>query len=80
MLRCNPPTLRVIFDFDEHGEKLSNYRFEMSQLVGGQTEGICFFKDGRCYVSAETSPTMTSRVFEVDFRKWIDKELQNHKP
>lgn len=74
------PFMYIIFDFDEHGEKLSNYRFEMSQLVGGQTEGICFFKDGRCYVSAETSPTLTSRVFEVDFRKWIDKELQNHKP
>ena len=74
------PFMYIIFDFDEHGEKLLNYRFEMSQLVGGQTEGICFFKDGRCYVSAETSPTMTSRVFEVDFRKWIDKESQNHKP
>ena len=74
------PFMYIIFDFDEHGEKLSNYRFEMSQLVGGQTEGICFFKDGICFVSAETSPTMTSRVFEVDFRKWIDKELQNHKP
>ena len=73
------PFMYIIFDFDEHGEKLSNYRFEMSQLVGGQTEGICFFGQGRCFVSAETSPTMTSRVFEVDFRNWIDKESQNHK-
>lgn len=72
------PFMYIIFDFDEHGEKLSNYRFEMSQLVGGQTEGICFFDHGRCFVSAETSPTMTSRVFEVDFRTWIDKESQNH--
>ena len=71
------PFMYIIFDFDEHGEKLSNHRFEMSQLAGGQTEGICFFDDGQCYVSAETSPTMTSRVFVVDFRKWIDKAPKN---
>ena len=68
----------MIFDFEETGEKLSNRRIEIPQLVGAQTEGICFFDDGRCYVSAETSPTMTSRVFVVDFRKWIDKELKNN--
>ena len=73
------PFMYIIFDFDEHGEKLSNHRFEMSQLVGGQTEGICFFDDGLCYVSAETSPTMSSRVFMVDFRKWIDKEQKDKK-
>lgn len=71
------PFMYIIFDFDEHGEKMTNYRFEMSQLAGGQTEGICFFDDGLCYVSAETSPTMTSRVFVVDFRKWIDKAQKN---
>ena len=65
------PFMYLIFDFDEAGEKLSNRRFEMPQLVGAQTEGVCFFDEGRCFVSAETSPTITSRVFEVDFRKWI---------
>ncbi len=69
------PFMYLVFDFDEAGVKLPNRRFEMPQLCGAQTEGICFFKDGRCYVSAETSPSMTARVFEVDFRKWIDKEL-----
>ena len=44
-----------------------------------QMEGICFFDDGRCFVTAETSPTMTSRVFVADFRKWIEKELKNKK-
>ena len=71
------PFMYIIFDFDEHGEKLSNHRFEMSQLAGAQTEGICFFDNGLCYVSAETSPTMSSRVFVVDFRKWIDEELKS---
>jgi hypothetical protein len=51
----------------------------MPQWAGMQTEGICFFDEGRCYVTAETSPTIISRVFEVDFRKWIDKELKNKK-
>lgn len=70
------PFMYLIFDFDEAGVKLTNRRFEMPQWRGAQTEGVCFFDDGRCYVSAETSPTMTSRVFIVDFRKWIDKELK----
>jgi len=67
------PFMYLIFDFEEDGVKLSNRRFEMPQWKGTQTEGICFFDEGRCYVSAETSPTITSRVFEVDFRKWIEK-------
>ena len=71
------PFMYIIFDFDEAGVKLSNRRIEMPQWTGGQTEGICFFDDGRCYVTAETSPTMTSRVFVVDFRKWIEKALKN---
>lgn len=73
------PFMYIIFDFDEAGVKLPNCRFEMPQLAGCQMEGICFFKDGRCYVSAETSQTMTSRVFEVDFRRWIDKEMKKYK-
>jgi hypothetical protein len=67
------PFMYLIFDFDEAGERLSHRRFEMPQLAGAQTEGICFFDEGRCYVSAETSPTMTSRVFKVDFRKWMEE-------
>lgn len=73
------PFMYLIFDFDENGVKLDNRRFEMPQLTGAQTEGVCFFDDGRCFVSAETSPTMTSRVFVADFRKWIEKELKNKK-
>lgn len=71
------PFIYLISDFEEDGTKLSNRRFEMPQLSGTQTEGICFFDDGRCYVSAETSPTVTTRVFVADFRKWIEKELKN---
>ena len=73
------PFMYIIFDFDESGVKLSNRRIEMPQLTGAQTEGICFFDYGRCYVTAETSPSLTSRVFVADFRKWIDKELKNKK-
>ena len=73
------PFMYLFFDFDENGEKLSNCRFEMPHLAGAQTEGVCFFDNGRCYLSAETSPTVTSRVFVVDFRKWIDKELIDRK-
>lgn len=67
------PFMYAIFDFDEAGVKLSHRRFEMPQLAGAQTEGICFFDNGRCYVTAEKSPTMKATVFEVDFRNWIAK-------
>lgn len=73
------PFMYLVFDFDENGERLSNCRFEMPHLAGAQTEGVCFFDNGRCYLTAETSPTVTSRVFVVDFRKWIDKELIDRK-
>ena len=67
------PFMYLIFDFDEHGQHLSNRRFEMPNHFGTQIEGVCFFDEGRCYVSAETSKAFTARVFEVDFRKWIEK-------
>lgn len=71
------PFMYLIFDFEEDGVHLTNRRFEMPQWTGAQTEGICFFDDGRCFVSAETSPSMTSRIFVADLRKWIEKELKN---
>ena len=74
------PFMYLIYDFDEVGEKLPNRRFEMPQLAGAQTEGICFFDDGQCFVSAETSPTITSRVFVVDFRTWITRYQKKNKP
>lgn len=67
------PFMYLIFDFDEAGQKLSHRRFEMPQLTGAQTEGICFFEEGLCFISAETSPSMTSRVFVADFREIIAK-------
>lgn len=67
------PFIYIIFDFDEAGVKLSHRRFEMPQLVTCQTEGICFFDEGKCFISAESNRSMTARVFEVDFRKWIEK-------
>ena len=71
------PFMYLIFDFDEEGVKLSNRRFELPQWAGTQTEGICFFDEGKCYVSAETSPSFSARVFGADFRRWINKELEN---
>ena len=68
------PFLYLIYDFDEAGVKLPNRRFELHNYLGTQTEGICFFDDGRCYLSAESSPAFTSRVFVIDFNKWIQKD------
>ena len=68
------PFMYLIYDFDDAGVKLSNRRFELHQYLGMQTEGICFFDEGKCYLSAETSPTVTTRVFIVDFNKYIRKD------
>ena len=73
------PFLYLIYDFDDAGVKLSNRRFELHNYLGTQTEGICFFDKGRCFLSAETSPTTSSRVFSIDFRKRIEKDLQKNK-
>lgn len=73
------PFMYLIFNFDESGQQFSNHRFEMPNYLGLQTEGVCFFDQGRCFVSAETSKAFTARVFEVDLRKWIVEELKNRK-
>lgn len=68
------PFLYLIYDFDDAGVKLSHRRFELHNYLGSQTEGICFFDEGKCYLTAETSPTVTSRVFVIDFNKWIQQD------
>ena len=70
------PFLYLIYDFDDAGVKLSNRRFELHNYLGTQTEGICFYEKGKCYLSAETSPTVTSRIFTIDFNKRIAKDLE----
>ena len=68
------PFLYLIYDFDDAGVKLSNRRFELHNYLGTQTEGICFYDEGRCYLSAETSPTVKTRVYTIDFREFITKD------
>lgn len=74
------PFLYLIYDFDDMGTNLPNRRFELHNYLGHQTEGICFYADGKCYLTAETSSTTTSRVFTIDFRKRIAKDLEKAKP
>ena len=73
------PFIYLIFDFDEHGNQLANHRFELANYHGMQTEGVTFFDEGRCFVSAETTKLYTARVFEIDFRKWINEYRNNGK-
>ena len=73
------PFLYLIYDFDDMGTNLPNRRFELHNYLGHQTEGICFYDKGKCFLSAETSPTSTSRVFAIDFRKRIAKDLEKAK-
>lgn len=72
------PFLYLIYDFDDMGTNLPNRRFELHNYIGTQTEGICFFDKGQCYLSAETSQAFSSRVFVIDFRKRIAKDLLKH--
>ena len=68
------PFLYLIYDFNDAGVKLSNHRFELHNYIGAQTEGICFYDKGKCYLTAETSPVFTARVFTIDYTKRITKE------
>ena len=70
------PFLYLIYAFDDMGTNLPNRRFELHNYLGYQTEGICFYANGKCYLTAETSPTAASRVFTIDFRKRIAKDLE----
>ena len=70
------PFLYLIYDFDDVGVNLSNWRFELHNYLGTQTEGICFYDKGKCYLSAETSPAFSSRVFTIDFNPMIEKDLE----
>ena len=70
------PFLYLIYDFDDTGVNLSNRRFELHNYLGTQTEGICFFDHGKCYLSAEASPVFSSRVFAIDFRKQIEEDIK----
>lgn len=70
------PFLYLIYDFDDMGTNLSNRRFDLHNYLGSQTEGICFYDKGKCFLSSETSPTAISRVFTIDFRKRIAKDLE----
>ena len=68
------PFVYLIYNFDDAGVNLSNHRFEMPNHLSIQTEGVCFYASGKCYISSEKSKTFTPRVFKVDFTKWISKD------
>jgi len=68
------PFIYLIYDFYEPGAINYRHRFEMEQHVSTQIEGICFFDKGKCFISAETSPTVTTRVFVADFNTYIEKD------
>lgn len=73
------PFIYLIYDFDDAGVNLSNHRFELHNYLGSQTEGICFYDKGKCYISAEKSPAYSSRVFAIDFNQRIEKDLEKVK-
>lgn len=71
------PFLWYIDGFNDASDELSCHRFEMPYFLGLQAEGICFIGKDKCFLSAETSPTITSRVFIVDFHKWFESNSDN---
>ncbi|MBO6026655.1 MAG: hypothetical protein J6P73_05355 [Bacteroidales bacterium] len=73
------PFIYLIYDFDDMGTNLPNRRFELHNYIGTQTEGICFYDKGKCYLTGETSPAFSARVFSIDFRKRIAKDLEKAK-
>lgn len=68
------PFLFVLYDFDEEALTAHGRRLDMPNLMGTQTEGICFIDAYRCYISAETSPAFSTRIFRADLKKWTCKD------
>ena len=67
------PFIFLIYDFDEDAVTAHGRRLEMPNLMGIQSEGICFYDGCRCFISAESSPVSSTRVFTADFSKWLKK-------
>ena len=67
------PFLYLITDFNEEIYKAKGIRISLPNHIGCQTEGICFYDDLKCFISAEASPTSSTRIFTVDFERWIER-------
>ena len=66
-------SLRIILCLMVCEPEAKGIRIALPNHLGCQTEGICFYNDLKCFISAETSPTSSTRIFTVDFNKWIDR-------
>jgi len=69
------PFMYLIYTFDEsepyewHGRRIA-----MPNYTSTQTEGIVFKDRNHVYISAEKSPTFTSRIMLADISKWVETE------
>lgn len=63
------PFLYIIYDFDENSYKAEGVHITMPNHIGCQTEGICFYKGLKCFISAESSPMFSTRIFTFDFTR-----------
>lgn len=67
------PFLWILFDFEEDDFFGGNKRrIDFVNLTTTQTEGICLFDSMNYFISAESSPTFSARVFRFNAAPWID--------
>ena len=67
------PFLYILYDFDEETVTAHGRRIDLPNHWGMQMEGITFFDNYRCYISAESTPVYSMRVFAIDFKRWIQE-------
>ncbi|MDP3462422.1 MAG: hypothetical protein Q8S18_06510 [Bacteroidales bacterium] len=67
------PFLWILFDFE--GDDFfggNKRRIDLANLSTTQTEGICLIDSMNYFISSESSPTFSSRVFRFNAAPWID--------
>lgn len=74
------PFLWIFSDFEEDQFFSANKRrIDLVNLTTTQTEAICHIGNKKYFISAESSPTFSARVFRFDSSPWTDAITENPK-
>jgi hypothetical protein len=74
------PFIWIFNDFEEDNFFSGNKRrIDLVNLLTTQTEAVCYMTNKRYWISAESSPTFSARVFSFDSSPWTDSITQNVK-
>lgn len=71
------PFMYVIYTFGSNPYEWHGRRIAMPNHTSIQTEGITFIDADHVYISAESSPTFSSRIFVQDITRWAGSAAES---